>query len=155
MEKESNNIPECDILNTKVLSQGDDEMASKFYNFCCIKLYGYIDYSVAMSITTNNGSINTPFELYKTPYIAKQLTPQIQNKQLMVFAVNVQSSIFDELDLALDNSIKASMKSRDECRKAVAVVRSLKQYKPEGKKPKPYISYTIQNTKAIVQCLPL
>lgn len=155
MEKDLDSIPECDILNTKVLSQGDDEMTSKFYNFCCIKLYGYIDYSIAMNITNNNGSINTPFELYETPYIAKQLTPQIQNKQLMIFAVNVQSSIFDELDLTLDNSIKASMKSRDECRKAVAVVRSLKQYKPEGKKPKPYISYTIQNTKAIVQCLPL
>ena len=155
MEKDLNTHPECDILNSEVLSQEDDEMISKFYNFNCIILYGYIDRNVALDITNNRGSINTPFELYETPYIAQQLATQIQNKQLMAFAVHVQSSIYDELDIGLDNAIKKSMKSRDECRKSVAVVRRLKQYKAEGKKSKPYISYTIQNTRAIAQCLPM
>lgn len=155
MNKDLNITPDCDILNIKVLSQEDDEMTSKFYNFNCIILYGYIDRNVAFNITNNNGSINTPFELYETPYMAQQLTTQIQNKQLMAFAVNVQNSIYDELDLGLDNDIKKSMKSSDECRKAVAVVRNLKQYKANGKKSKPYIVYTIQNTQAIVQSLPL
>lgn len=155
MDKDLNITPDCDILNTKVLSQEDDEMTSKFYNFNCIILYGYIDRNVAFNITNNNGSINTPFELYETPYTAQQLTAQIQNKQLMAFAVNVQNSIYDELDLALDSAIKKATKSRDECRKSVAVIRSLKQYKAAGKKSKPYIAYTIQNTRAIVQCLPL
>lgn len=155
MTKDLNTYPECDILNIEVLSQEDDEMTSKFYDFKCIILYGYIDRNVALNITNNRGSINTPFELYETPYMAQQLNTHIQNKQLMAFAVDVQSSIYDELDLALDNAIKKSMKSRDECRKVVAVVRNLKQYKVEGKKSKPYISYTIQHTRAIVQCLPL
>ena len=151
MDRDLNITPDCDILNTEVLSQEDDEMTSKFYDFKCIMLYGYIDRNVALNITNNRGSINTPFELYETPYMAQQLNTHIQNKQLMAFAVDVQSSIYDELDLALDNTIK----KRDECRKAVAVVRNLKQYKVEGKKSKPYISYTIQHTRAIVQCLPL
>lgn len=42
MEKDLNTHPECDILNSEVLSQEDDEMISKFYNFNCIILYGYI-----------------------------------------------------------------------------------------------------------------
>lgn len=155
MDKDLNTYPECDIINTEVLSQEDDEMTSKFYNFSCINLYGYIDYDIASSITSKGGSINTPFELYETPYMAQQLTTHIQNKQLMVFAVNVYSNIYDELDLNLDNAVKKSRKSKDDCRKSVAVVRSLKQYKADGKKTKPYISYIIQDIRAIVSYFPL
>lgn len=141
----------------------DEVLNSKFYNFQCIILYGYIDYSVATEATQAgqlnqpiNHLINTPLELYETPHMAKLFTPITGNRQLMAFAVYVQDSIFDEFDLSLEERIRNTGKTLEEIRKSVSVIRNANVYKKEEKrKARPYISYTIQNQNAIKQIFPI
>ncbi len=133
----------------------DEEMASKFYNFQCIILYGYIDYTVAQT-ATNNYVINTPIELFESSYIAKLFAPKTGTRQLMAFAVWVQNNVYDEFDLSLAEKIKNDCRILEEIKKSVSVIRNLKSYKvDEKKKGKPYISYTIQNQNAIKQIFPI
>lgn len=70
-----------DTLDLQVNLVGEEVMPSKFYNFQCITLYGYIDYAVAQQLTQSaqlnqpiQHLINTPLELYESPYIAQLLS---------------------------------------------------------------------------------
>ena len=152
-----------DTLDISNVPVEEEEMTSKFYNFQCITLYGYTDYTVAMEATQAaqlnqpiSHLINTPLELYETPYMARLFAPQIGNRQLMAFAVWVQNDIYDEFDLSLAEQIKEDGRTPEEIRKSVSVIRNAKIYKiDEKKKAKPYISYTIQNQNAIKQIFPL
>jgi len=146
-----------EFINTPFGITKDDTMTAKFYDFQCIILYGYIRYEIAQEIARLSRSgqptlhlISTPLELYESPYMAKLFAPTSDKRQLMSFAVYVQDHIFDELDLELENHIKAANKPENQIRQKVSVIRNLKRYKPtENSKGKPYISYTIQNTNAI------
>lgn len=168
-EQENNNYVEetyADALNNAIISISEnmenETMPTKFYNFQCINLYGYIDYAVAMEATQAaqlnqpiNNLINTPIELYETPNIARLLTPTTGNRQLMAFAVWVQNSIYDEFDLSLSEKIKTDGRKPEEIKKSVNIIRSLKFYKTdERKKAKPYISYIVQNQNVIKQIFP-
>ena len=151
------NIIESDTLDITNSLVENEEMTSKFYNFECIILYGYIDYTVAQN-ATDKYIINTPLELFESPYIAKLFTPTTGNRKLMAFAVYVQDNIYDELDLILEDRVKHDKYKRtaEEIRKSVDVIRSLKSYKTDkNKKGKPYISYVVQNQNAIKQIFPL
>ena len=157
-----------DIMNIES-NEEEECMAAKFYNFQCINLYAYIDYAVARQLTNNaqlnqpiDSLINTPLELYESPYMAKVFASNIENKQLMVFAIWVQDNIFDMLDLQLKEKIKVEINkangksSLEEIKKSVAVIRSLKKYKVNEKsKAIHYISYTVQNQNAIKAVYPL
>ena len=86
--------------------------------------------------------------------MAQYFTPKAVEKQCMVFAVYVGTSIFDELDLELENKIKKANRTEKEIRDSVAVIRKLNVEKIENKK-KCYVSYIIQNANAIKQIFPL
>ena len=156
---------EDDIIGTFEDMEDNPEMsgATKFFNLQCINLYAYIDYAVATQMTTNvqlnqpiDHLINTPIELYESPYTAKIFAPKTGKKQLMVFAVDVQNSIYDEFDLMLEDKIRNDGRSSMEIRQSVHVVRQLKSYKVDkNKKAKPYISYIVNNQNAIKQVFPL
>lgn len=163
-ELKKNNI-ESDTLDILDNLMEDEEMGSKFYNFQCINLYAYIDYAVAQQLTTNaqlnqpiQHLINTPLELFESPYMARVFASNLQNKQLVAFAICVQDGVYDEFDLGLEEKITKDKerRSKEQIRKSVAVVRQLKQYKSDkNKKGKPYISYVVQNQNAIKQIFPL
>ena len=108
-------------INTDVLEifsyTSEEEILANFFNFNCIILYGYIDKSIALKITSGSSSISTPFDLYESPYTAKLLTSQIQNKQPLAFAVYVRDNVYDELDLQLEDNIKQTKKKPDEIKK--------------------------------------
>ena len=145
---------------------------SKFFSFNCINLYAYIDYTVALNITNTMeynrvnpqnsqdavAMLNTPIDLYESPYMATYLTSNISNKQLMCFAVNILNGVYDELDLDLDNKIEKfknknkDIKSKIDVKKKASVIRSLRR--TEDKK-KNYIVYTVQNKFSIANCYPV
>lgn len=151
----------CDTLDLS-LSYEDETMPTKFYNFNCIILYAYIDKQVAWQLTNNaqlNQSIqhliNTPLDLYENISMARKFASNIQNKQLVAFAVYVESLVYDELDLFVEEKVKQSKKTKEQVLKEVHVIRKLNQYKENGSKSKLYISYIIQNQNAIKQVFPL
>lgn len=164
-EEVFSNIFENDTMSLFKDMEDNEEMASakKFYNFQCINLYAYIDYPVATQIVTEaqlnqpiNHLINTPIELYESPYTALILSPKTGKRQLVAFAVDVETSVYDELDLTLDESIKKNHIKPEQVRQFADVVRQLKHYNStNNKKSKPYISYKINNIRAIKQVFPL
>lgn len=156
-EEVFSNIFENDTMSLFKDMEDNEEMASatKFYNFQCINLYAYIDYPVATQMVTKARLI-TPFELYESPYTALLLSPKTGKRQLVAFAVDVETSIYDELDLTLDERIKKNNIKLGQISQSADVVRQLKHYNStNNKKSKPYISYKINNTRAIKQVLPL
>lgn len=167
MKESNSNTQMFSSVNDDIISistdMEDSEMVSKFYNFQCINLYGYIDYNSATLATNNaklnepiNHLINTPIELYESPYMAKYFAPKTGNRQMMAFAVYVADNIYDELDLQLEQLVKRDGRKANEIKASVSVIRQLKSYKAEGQmKAKPYISYIINNQNAIKQIFPI
>lgn len=134
-------------------TQEEDCMPPKFYNFNYIILYAYMDTNAAHS-ATQNSVLNTPIDLYESPYMAKLFVPSTSQKTLMAFAVGTQQ-LYDELDLELEQKIAKSNKTEQEIRKQVPVIRLLGKYKQDGKKAKPYIKYTVQDKRAIQIAFPI
>lgn len=153
-----------DTLDLELNLMEEEEMQlTKFYNFQCIYLYACLDYAIAQALTqsaqlhqTINHLIPTPIELYESPYMAELFSPTSKNRILTAFAVYVQDNIYDELDLELNNRIKRSGKNINEIKRNIAVIRQLKTYKEtQNSKSKPYVSYIIQNQKAIKSVTPI
>ncbi len=162
-EKPFTNTSSNARLNAEFGITEEEEMSSKFYNFQCIILYAYMDYPAAQQLAQSaqlnqpiQHLINTPIELYESPYMAKLLAPKSSHRHLMGFGVYVQDDIFDELDLELENKIKKYNKPVNNIKEKVSVIRNLKRYKSADKsKSRPYISYTIQNQNAIKSAFPM
>ena len=139
---------ENDTLDLGISLMEDNEMTAKFFNFQCISLYGYMNKSLAWEVGNRKKSIwdivNTPMELYESPYMAKLMISDISDKQLLVFAVNVVNGLYDELDIGQEGM-----------KQSARVVRHMGKYEVKGKKAKAYISYTLQNKKAIEGAYPI
>lgn len=150
-------------LNNDLLEE--EEMAlNKYGGFNTIILYAYIENDLALKITSEtdqNGNINIyknirllnmPLELYEYEHIAK-LFKANQNQKLMCFAVDVRK-MYDELRIVgpLSAKKKADLKKEKE---ASYGIRSLKAYKANNKRGQAYIAYTITNSQAIINYLPL
>lgn len=157
-----------DTLELPTLGEREDmtPTTTKFYNFNCITLYGYIDSSIATQLSQVaqlrhqiKHLINTPLTLYESPYMAQKFAPTSGNRQLVAFAIWVQDNLYDELDLELEDKIKNTVKKRhttqEEIKKSIHVIRRLEKFKQDGKSVKSYIVYIIQNQNAIKQIFPL
>ena len=76
-------LSEDDIIN---ILEEEEGMISKFYNNDSIILYAYIDNPIAIQLLETarlnqpiQHLIDTPLELYESPYTAKLLTANIKN----------------------------------------------------------------------------
>lgn len=135
------------------LGAGDEVRPPKFYNFNYIILYSYMDTKAAHA-ATQDSILNTPIDLYESPYMAQLFVPSTSQKTLMAFAVDTRQ-LYDELDLELESKIRKLKKSEVDIKRNIPVIRSIQSYKQAGKKAKPYIKYTVQNKIAIKTIFPM
>lgn len=150
-------------LNNDLLEE-EEMTLNKYGGFNTIILYAYIENDLAlklMSETDQNKNINIyknikllnmPLELYEYEHIAR-LFKANQNQKLMCFAVDVRK-MYDELGIvgALSDKQKVDLKKGKD---KSYCIRSLKTYKDTNKKGQDYIAYTITNSQAIINYLPL
>lgn len=134
-------------------SQEDEFMPPKFYNFNYIILYAYMDTQAAHA-ATQDGVLNTPLDLYESPYMARLFAPNSSQKVLMAFAVDTRQ-LYDEFDLELECKIAKSKRTDQEIRRNIPVIRTLESYKQNGKKARLYIKYKLQHKNAISTIFPI
>ena len=145
MTKDLNTYPDCDILNTEVLSQEDDEMTlTRFHNANAIYLYCVTDTATANNII--NGCNKMPIKLYENINIAQDMVANtnLTDRVTLRFAVNLESAFYYDEFTMTDKMIKSKTNL------SLEHFKSKCSYFRTFNKSKKVIEYCIRDPKCII-----